>query len=467
MNIEGDVRLWAAQLQRGLVLASLVLGSCWRVAAASAQSAVGGNAAAVSGGTAPATATVAAIDRRYSAEWLTKQLSDYHRRYPKLTRLVKAGTSHEGRTVWALAIGRNVKLGDTRPSVLLNGAHHGLEMLSVDMVMDAIDVLLLRSRERKVALRPDPELDAQVKRWLDELVIWCVPTVNPDGVWATQHGNPRSGRKNGRDNNKDGKVDRGDGVDLNRNYPFQWGALGEKGSSAKAGSAYFRGPRAASEPETQAMMRLAEAEHFAAAISFHTGNVAVLAPYTIAGVKNPAPNEAWSLAEQLIAGLPPHPQGKPWAVRENLYPVDGTDQDWHRFQFGTAAYIVEGARSDAKDELEREAVLQAVRPTWMRLLQRFSSGPTLFGYVHDAAGKPVVAEVAIEQIQPAAGEVWRSRCRDGLYARFLPAPGHYTVRVTVPGQPALIQSIEVTERLTQLDLSVPTPAAAQRCPPIV
>ena len=154
-------------------------------------------------------------------------------------------------------------------------------------------------------------------------------------------------------------------------------------------------------------------------------------------------------------------------MRENLYPVDGTDQDWHRFQFGTAAYIVEGARSDAKDEPEREAVLKAVRPTWMRLLQRFSSGPTLFGYVHDAAGKPVVAEVAIEQIQPAAGEVWRSRCRDGLYARFLPAPGLYTVRVTVPGQPALTQSIEVTERLTQLDLSVPTPAAAPRCPPIV
>ena len=67
--------------------------------------------------------------------------------------------------------------------------------------------------------------------------------------------------------------------------------------------------------------------HFAASLSFHTGNVTVLAPYTIDNVSSPTPNEAWLVAEELVAGLPRHPQGKDITVRRNIYPVDGTDQD--------------------------------------------------------------------------------------------------------------------------------------------
>lgn len=408
---------------------------------------------------------------RYSAAWVEATLRAYHARYPKLTRLVSLGRSHEGRAIWALAIGRGLKKRDGRPAVLLNGAHHGIELLSIDLALDAAEVLLLRSGEKPVTadprpeLRPDPALDKQVQRWLDELVVWCVPAVNPDGVWAALHNNPRTGRKNGRDTNRNGKIDPRDGVDLNRNYPFRWGFLGDKGSSPLATSYYYRGPAAGSEPETRAMLRLADSERFVSSISFHTGSVAVLAPYTIDGVQSPTPNEAWLVAEELVAGLPPHPQDRPWTVRQKLYPVDGTDQDHLRASFGTLALLVEGARTDPLTPEGRRGVVLAARPLWTRLFDRYLGGPAVHGRVLDANGRPVIAEIAIAEVATHEQESWTTRCRDGRFDRYLPGPGKYTVQVRVDGQPAGERIIEVQKgRRVRVDFTVPAPLRWPRCP---
>jgi len=404
---------------------------------------------------------------RYSDEWVRQKLSDLHHRHPKLTRLVSIGRTHEGRNVWALAIGRNIRRNDGRPTMLVNGAHHGVETFSIDLAMDVAQVLLLRSGDSSATeLRVDRALDKKVQRWLKEYVVWCVPVVNPDGVWASLNGFPRTGRKNGRDNNGNGKPDRGDGVDLNRNYPFRWGFLADKGSSPLPENAYFRGPGPGSEPETRALMQLAEAEHFVASLSYHTGNVTVLAPYTIDNVVSPTPNEAWSVAEELVLGLPRHPQGKDILVRRNIYPVDGTDQDYFRAQFGTLAYIVEGARRDPVQPEARRQVVWAMRPVWTRLFDRYLNGPSVFGTVTDAKGRPVVAELSIVEQTLGEQEHWQTRCRDGRYDRFLPAAGSYTVRVSGPGFPVQEKRVTVGDQRVRLDFVVESAAFSGSCPKV-
>ena len=74
-------------------------------------------------------------------------------------------------------------------------------------------------------------------------------------------------RKNLRDNNGDGQVSAGDGVDPNRNFAEHWGYDNE-GSSPDPADETYRGPSAGSEPETQALMRRmvdsCEADHLVA-----------------------------------------------------------------------------------------------------------------------------------------------------------------------------------------------------------
>jgi carboxypeptidase T len=151
---------------------------------------------------------------------------------PMLTTWTTIGTSINGLPIKALKISSTPGVDDpSKGDVVFVGLHHAREWISSEMALFLADELL--------TLRTT---DVQLRNDLDRLQIWVVPVVNPDGYQYTNT-TDRFWRKNRRLNG-DGTR----GVDLNRNYGFQWGLL--SGSSAIPSDDTYHGTAAFSEPET-------------------------------------------------------------------------------------------------------------------------------------------------------------------------------------------------------------------------
>lgn len=154
---------------------------------------------------------------------------------------------------------------NNKPSVVFIGQVHAEEVLGVEYVMRLITRVAGRSR------------------WYRNVNIYIVPTANPEGLEVV-HNFDYTYRKNKRDNIGDGLfrcvVDIGkdtSGVDINRNFPLFWHngpaflATGDAESFD-----YYRGSNPASEPETQALIRLIERVRPIYSVVLHssrTGNV--------------------------------------------------------------------------------------------------------------------------------------------------------------------------------------------------
>jgi len=66
-------------------------------------------------------------------------------------------------------------------------------------------------------------------------------------------------------------------ADINRNYPFAWGSC--NGSSGSCTSDTYRGPSAASEPETQALIQLVSDTRPFFTLSYHSYSELLMYPY--------------------------------------------------------------------------------------------------------------------------------------------------------------------------------------------
>jgi carboxypeptidase T len=228
-------------------------------------------------------------------------------------KLDTVGTSVQGRPIWGLKIAKAVAGPDTRPVAFFNALTHAREPEGMQALFYFVDDLRAR-------YGTDPE----AAYLLENRVIYIVPVVNPDGYFKNESTNPGGGglwRKNMRNNN--GNPNDQDGVDINRNYGFQWG-FDNAGSSGTASSETYRGPSAFSEPETRAQRDIVVTLQPKTGLSFHTYGDLLLHPW---GYTTTAPSDSntfyeWeddmSLGNGYLAG-----QG----IRV-LYPVNGEFNDW-------------------------------------------------------------------------------------------------------------------------------------------
>lgn len=433
-------RWWWAERRQELALLAVDT-PFMMVAPRMVQGAAGGRTAAPPSEGAAQPEVVAATDRYHDAAATDEALRALAARSPWAQR-IEIGRSRQGRPLVALRIVTpDAAAREAALPVLLAGAHHGDELAASAQVLDAAEQIV-------IALL-DPAADPALREWLARLEVWLVPMVNPDGIETFLRVSGHGGRKNRRPFESfgagtaagtcaTGGCEVAAGVDLNRNFPFRWGALGELASAADPLSPYHRGDRPGSEPETQAMMRLAEHLRPIAALSYHTVATAILWPYTTDGVADTGAGPMRALATELALATPRQPNGKRFRVIQALYPVDGVDQDWMRAALGTAALLVEGPGQNPTSPGRLRAELVAVRPTWRALLRRIAEGPVLSARLVAAGGAPIGAEIELATEAPLGGERWRNRCRDGALHRLWTAPATPVASAAAQPTPSVV-----------------------------
>ena len=161
---------------------------------------------------------------------------------------------------------------DSRPSILIDGAHHARELTSISMVMYTM-IRLLHGYLNS---------DSQTNQILGTSGIYFIPIVNWDSVKLISDTFAKNGRldfirKNRHESNQVNCVGEDIGVDLNRNYGYKFGVDNE-GSENLPCSEDYRGPKAFSEAETRAIRDFVSAlAHLNIALNFHAwGNLFVI-----------------------------------------------------------------------------------------------------------------------------------------------------------------------------------------------
>jgi len=155
--------------------------------------------------------------------------------YPDLCKRYNLGQSVQGRDLWALRISDNILLEEDEPEFKYISTMHGNEIVGTKMLMMLCEYLLTGY-----------DVDPQATNIIDEIDLWIVPLMNPDGYDRS----PRT-RENA------------NGIDLNRNFP-------------NYGEANTTDGRAI---ETAHIMNFSAAHTFTCSANLHTGVLVVNYPF--------------------------------------------------------------------------------------------------------------------------------------------------------------------------------------------
>jgi carboxypeptidase T len=204
--------------------------------------------------------------------------------------------------------------------------------------------------------------------------------VNPDGHEHSRTAE-RLWRKNRRPN-PDGSF----GVDPNRNYGYMWGTLNVPTSSHVPSDETYVGPRAFSEPETQAVRDLIACERFAGVITYHSYSQLILYPWGYTDRPIPDPED-----RELMVGLAAEMQGLIQGVHgavytpqqaSELYPTAGDTADWTYGIFGIPSFTIE-LRPRTFEEGGFILPASQIQPTWEE------NRPAAFRFIERLVGAPV------------------------------------------------------------------------------
>jgi hypothetical protein len=223
---------------------------------------------------------------------LTTYLQTVAADHPAITELISIGHSVQGRELWFLKISDNPEMEEDEPEFKYISTMHGDEPVGTENCLKCIDLLTDNYD------LPDPDED--LKRLVDDVEIWIMPMMNPDGNAAGSRYNAN-------------------GVDLNRSFP-DW----------------FEDPDNTPEgrqPETGAVMVFSDSMAFDLSANFHTG--ALVVNYVWDNRPELAPDDSLFIAASEAYSINNRPMWNSLSFYHGItngyawYEAHGTMQDWN------------------------------------------------------------------------------------------------------------------------------------------
>ncbi|MDZ7268741.1 MAG: M14 family zinc carboxypeptidase [candidate division KSB1 bacterium] len=364
---------------------------------------------------------------------LQARFQELVQRYPQLAHLDTIGRSSTGRhPILAIRLTAPRPGMSDKPAFLISALHHAREPLGVFICHALMNRLLSNYGS-----------STRHTRLLDSLEIWLVPIVNPDGYeyLMTSRREYPWWRKNLRDNNGDGSFDPlSDGVDLNRNYGYNWSEGGED----EPGSWFYRGPEPFSEPEIRALRQLALHKRFVMGISYHSYGEAILYPW---GNYTPPPDQQLILdiAEKCAARIERFSGPGCYSILP-LNGRAGQSSVWMYGALGTVDFIIETGEEYFPSLADADRIVEQNLPGAFYLLERALGAGICGRVVDDETGEPVPARIHVAGLEADHVQPRQANGREGWFQRLL-LPGTYAIEVRVPDyEPARFFNVLVRDQ---------------------
>ncbi|MBD3288027.1 hypothetical protein GF337_04420 [candidate division KSB1 bacterium] len=353
------------------------------------------------------------------------------RDYPAIVHIEQIGTgSVEGLPIWGIKISDNPTVNENEPAILLTAVHHAQEPLGLELCLYLMDYLCSNYEHNK-----------RVTKWIEEVEIWFVPVINPDGFYLIMDGSKslHFWRKNLRDNNLNSVFDpETDGIDLNRNYDYNWHKEGDPNCE----SWHYRGPFPFSEKETQAIRNLTLRENFVFNLDFHSHGEVILYPWD-----NELPPADIDFVKKLANQIAVQIQKKDGPKSYEIRPLNGNLGQcsvWMHGKAGVQSFTVEMGDSHlpAGRDISRIILENANGAFFVldRLFQGAIKGTVRNGYT----SKPIRAEIVIEKYASPHIANPVSDSQSGFYYRVM-EPGKHTIRFRSPGyRTKIYRAVKIT-----------------------
>eukprot|EP00736_Rhodelphis_marinus_P000739 Rmarinus@m.3349 len=341
-----------------------------------------------------------------SHDELSDYLHDLVKGHEDIAKIYSIGESVRGRDLWVVEISDNVgqqELGE--PAFAYIGNMHGDEIVGRELLTRFASMLL-----------DGYSNDHRIKRMINDVRIYIIPTMNPDGFEAGSRYNAKL-------------------VDLNRNFPDR--------ISDPVDSSDGR------QVETQAVMAFLRDTRPAMGANMHGGAVCVNYPYDSnesgRSEYTASPDDDWYVWASLEYSRHNEPMYNSRSFKDGItngadwYPLYGGLQDWSYTYLGMPHVTVEVSNSKSPPYSSVDQLWEENRESLMAYLEVVYTGVS--GIVRneegDAIPDAVVRLAGIDKDTPVHAD-------DGEFYRVAKA-GTYTVEASAPGYKTVSKSVMFDE----------------------